>query len=140
MSGPILLVLRLALVLALYGFLVWALLILWRDLKRQGEMLVYQQAPPIKLTRNGHSELEGLRFTTSSITIGRDPACDVLLADKTVSASHARLSYHHGQWWVEDLQSRNGTFLNNEVVSSELVITTDDRLRCGQVEFSIEIG
>jgi hypothetical protein len=140
MSGPILLVLRLALVIALYAFLAWALITLWRDLKRQGEMLVHQQAPPITLTRNGHRELEPLRFTTSIVTIGRDPTCDVLLEDKTVSASHAWLSYHHGQWWVEDLQSRNGTFLNNEVVSTQLVLTTDDRLRFGQVEFSIAIG
>jgi type II secretory pathway component PulL len=49
MSGPILLVLRIALVLVLYAFLAWALFTLWRDMKRQDEILAQQQAPAITL-------------------------------------------------------------------------------------------
>lgn len=140
MSGPILLVLRLALVIALYTFLGWALLTLWREITRQNELLAYQQAPAITLLRHTPGELNPLRFSSAAVTIGRDPACDLPLTDKTVSANHARLSYHHGQWWVEDLNSRNGTFLNHTPVSEQMVLTSGDELRCGQVIFSLTIG
>jgi pSer/pThr/pTyr-binding forkhead associated (FHA) protein len=63
----------------------------------------------------------------------------VCFGDDTVSARHARLSYHHNQWWVEDLQSRNGTYLNDERVSVPTVIVSGDELRYGQVATLIEI-
>lgn len=140
MSGPILLILRIALLLALYAFLAWALLTLWRDIKRQDEILAQQQAPPISLVPVPAQGLDSLHFSLSTISIGRDPFCDLPLDDKTVSASHAQLSYHHGHWWVEDLNSRNGTFLNDEPVSEQLVLTTGDELRCGQVAFTVSIN
>lgn len=140
MSGPILLVLRLMLVVALYAFLGWALLTLWRDIKRQGELLSSRQAPRLTLLRRVGADFETLRFISPDVSIGRDPASDLALEDKTVSAMHARLSFHHGQWWVEDLNSRNGTFLNEKPVSQPLVITAGDELRCGHVAFIVRIG
>ncbi|HZD55522.1 MAG TPA: FHA domain-containing protein [Anaerolineales bacterium] len=140
MSGTVLLLLRLLLVGALYTFLGWALLTLWRDLKRQGEVLSSRQAPALTLLRRAGADLETLHFTIPDVSIGRAPTSDLALEDNTVSAVHARLSFHHGQWWVEDLNSRNGTFLNDEPVSQPLVITSGDELRCGQVALTIGIG
>jgi len=48
------------------------------------------------------SEAPPYRYTVPDVLIGRDIACNCCLDDLTVSAQHARLSYHHGQWWVED--------------------------------------
>ena len=141
MSGQILLVLRIALALSLYAFLGWALLTLWRDLKRQSEMLAARQAPPISLLRPAiDGSFEPFRFVAAEILVGRDPVCDLCLDDKTVSAEHARLAYHHNQWWVEDLRSRNGTYLNQEVISSPIVVTTGDELRFGQVVLVVQVG
>lgn len=141
MSGPILLVLRAALALALYAFLGWTLFNLWRSLRRQAEAATVRQAPAITLT---NQDLEVLvpeyLFSVSEVTIGRDPACDCQLDDKTVSAAHARLSYHHGHWWVEDLDSRNGTYLNEARVAEPQVLTSGDELRCGQALFIIAFG
>jgi pSer/pThr/pTyr-binding forkhead associated (FHA) protein len=140
MSGPVFLILRLILVLSLYAFLGWALWTIWRDLKRQSQGLLTWQAPPITLLRQTEQAFVPLHFSASEILIGRDPLCDCCLDDKTVSADHARLSYHHNQWWIEDLQSRNGTFLNQEPVSTPVVVTSGDDLRVGQVSFIVEIG
>ena len=137
MSGQTLLLVRILLAAALYAFLGMALLILWRDLKRQAENVIAAQSPPITLLREGQTSFH---FTKPEITIGRDPACDATLEDKTVSNEHARFSFHHNQWWLEDLQSTNGTFLNEERVSAPTVITTSDLVRCGQVVLSIRIG
>jgi pSer/pThr/pTyr-binding forkhead associated (FHA) protein len=140
MSGVLLLVLRLALAVALYAFLGWALLLLWRELKRQGELMAVRQVPPITLRSQDEAGLPSYHFNIPQIAIGRDPLNDCCLDDSTVSASHARLSHHHGQWWIEDLGSTNGTFLNQESVSMPLVVAQGDQLRFGQVTLEVSIG
>jgi len=50
---------------------------------------------------------------SESFTIGRDPTCDVLIADSSVSRFHVRISPTNGQWHVEDLDSGNGSFLDS---------------------------
>jgi pSer/pThr/pTyr-binding forkhead associated (FHA) protein len=135
LSGPIFLVLRIASAVVLYAFLVYALWILWSDLRRQTASLASLQTPPLTLILQTGGEPVSYRFTIPEITIGRDPACDCCLDDHTVSAQHTRLSYHHNQWWVQDLHSRNGTFLNQQPVSEPLVIVSGDQIRCGQAVF-----
>lgn len=135
MSGPALLILRFLLAASLYAFLGWALITLWRDLKRQSEQVAFKQAPTLTLQTSGG--LSVFQFTKPEVIIGRDRAHDVSLDDKTVSTQHARLSYHHNQWWLEDLDSTNGTFLNHEPISSPIVIADGDQMRCGQVVFDI---
>jgi pSer/pThr/pTyr-binding forkhead associated (FHA) protein len=140
MSGPILLALRLAIIIALYAFLVTAFYILWMDIQRQSKRMALKLAPSLTLTQNADTDIRSYRFSSPEITIGRDPACDFCLEDKTISAKHARLAYHHGHWWAEDLHSTNGTFINQESLSEPLVITTGDQLRCGHVVLLVSIG
>jgi hypothetical protein len=140
MSGPFLLAIRILVALSLYAFLGWALLTIWRDLKRQNEAMAARQAPPITLQPLPAAVTPPQHFSAAEILIGRDPVCDYSLDDKTVSAEHARLAYHHNQWWVEDLGSRNGTYLNQEAVSSPVVVASGDELRCGQITMIVEIG
>jgi pSer/pThr/pTyr-binding forkhead associated (FHA) protein len=137
MSGTVLLVLRLALAVALYAFLGFALWILWQDLRRQSKAVASAQVPPLTLVLQTGDAGAAYRYTLPEVLVGRDPACQCCLDDKTISAQHARLSYHHRQWWVEDLRSRNGTFLNQAPVAEPLVIVSGDLLRCGQVIFQI---
>ena len=85
---------------------------LWRDIKHQSEFIAARQIPLMKLIRDIDEEKIVYEFNVPEIVIGRDQRCDLILEESTVSAEHARLSYHHGNWWVEDLQSRNGTLLN----------------------------
>lgn len=136
MSGTIILILRLLIIVALYAFLAWGLYLLWQDLRRQGQVLGTHSAPSLALAQDATV----YRFTRPEVIIGRDPVCDLHLPDRTISAQHTRLAHHHGQWWVEDLHSTNGTFLNGEPVSEPLVIASADELRCGQVVFQIQIG
>jgi FHA domain-containing protein/zinc ribbon protein len=64
-------------------------------------------------------------------TIGRSPDCPVFLDDVTVSRRHAVLVEREGRWFVEDLGSLNGTFVNRRrVESSEL--SDGDELQIGK--------
>ena len=140
MTGTLLLILRLALILALYGFLGWAFLTLWRDLKIQTKVLALRQPPPLWLWDATDGDTQPLQFAGQAVAIGRDPLCDMILDNGTVSAQHARLTFRQGQWWLEDLHSTNGTFLNEEAVLEPVVITSGDQMRCGQVQLRVKIG
>ena len=140
MIASLLLLLRLGLILALYGFLGWAFLTLWRDLKMQSKLLSLRQPPPLWLWVEMEGDSQPLQFGGQAIAIGRDPLCDMILDNSTVSAQHARLTYRQSQWWLEDLHSTNGTFLNQETVLEPVVITSGDELRCGQVILRVKIG
>ena len=71
--------------------------------------------------------------------IGRDTHCDLSVLDEALSSHHARITFHHGQWWLEDLNSRNGTFLNREKLNTPAVIITGDQFKCGNTLFDIRV-
>jgi len=64
---------------------------------------------------------------------------DLAIMDEALSAQHARISHHHGQWWLEDLNSTNGTFLNESKLSTPAVIITGDQFKCGNTLFVVHI-
>ena len=138
-SGSILVALRLALALALYVFLGWALFTLWRDLKHQAQDLTEQKPPRITLLSQAGTAAAPMVFESREVIIGRGPACDLILEDSTVSSHHARLFYRQGHWWLEDLHSTNGTLINGEPVTTPVVLTSGDQFQCGQATFSIAL-
>lgn len=140
MSGYVFLALRILLALSLYAFLGWGLWTLWQDLRRQDRLLSIPQTPPLLLTLMDGKSSGNYRFTSQEVLVGRDPACNLHLEDATISAQHARLAYHHGQWWVEDLKSTNGTYLNQEPVLTPTVLAAGDELRCGQLVMQVALG
>jgi pSer/pThr/pTyr-binding forkhead associated (FHA) protein len=79
------------------------------------------------------------RFSQPEVMIGRDPKCDLSMTDEALSAHHARLTHHHGQWWLEDLNSTNGTFLNHEILKTPAVVISGDKFKCGNTIFSIQV-
>ena len=140
MIGTMLLILRFVMALALYAFLAWAVYTLWWDMKRQTKLINARSVPEITLTVDLEGGTRSYEFSVSELVIGRDQTCDLLLDANTVSAEHARLSYHHRNWWVEDLRSRNGTLLNLELVTTPAILVSGDELQLGQVLLKITIN
>lgn len=140
MIATILLLIRLAISAVLYIFIGWAFYLLLQDLRAQARRYSSLQTPPLVLVVNGPQGEEIRQYAHSPITIGRDLGCDCTFEDSTVSTRHAILSFHHNQWWVEDLGSTNGTLLNGHPVSEAAVLTSNDLLRCGQVEMQVMIA
>jgi FHA domain-containing protein len=140
MSGPIVLGLRLLLTLALYAFLGWALWTIWQDLKRFALQASTGRIPAIRLeVRDRNRAPVSRTFSQPEITLGRDPACDIPLDEETVSARHARISFHHGQWWIEDMKSTNGTRLNKISLTTATVLTSGDEIKCGKVRMHVSL-
>ncbi len=69
----------------------------------------------------------------TSVTIGRDPrTCQLAILHSSVSQIHATLAREGDRWFVEDNGSRNGTFIDDERASKE-VVPRGARLRFGDV-------
>ncbi len=73
----------------------------------------------------------------SEYIIGRDPSCDRQIDNIKVSRKHCRLFLEGNSWFVEDLGSSNGTFLNGAKVLKSKIISSDI-LTVGGVPFSLE--
>jgi pSer/pThr/pTyr-binding forkhead associated (FHA) protein len=141
MSAPFVLALRVLLAMSLYAFLGWALYTFWYELRSQGTLLAARKIPGINLNVQIDDQAPTQRFfSQAEILLGRDSHCDLPLPNETVSVRHARLSHHHGQWWLEDLGSTNGTRLNNEKVSIPTVVINGDIVACGKVSIVINLG
>ncbi len=137
MSDIVVFVLRIVMAALLYGFLGWGIVTIWKDLRAQGQFLSNPNIPPLSIQKPGEESAQS--FAIPEVLIGRSANCDFSIANDTVSARHARLSYHHNQWWVEDLNSMNGTYLNDERLSVPTVIINGDELRCGKASLGIQI-
>jgi len=141
MSAPVVLGLRILMAVALYGFLGWAVFVLWKEINMQGMRLASRRAPTITLTTSREIEPKvDEHFSQSEIILGRDPGCDIQLADDTVSARHSQLAYHHGQWWIMDLTSKNGTLLNGLPVNTPTVLASGDEIKCGNASLLISFS
>jgi len=141
MIASVVLALRLILAIALYGFLGWALITLWQELKLQANRLSIQKQPGITIeTKLGQDKVSKSHFSQNEVMIGRDTNCELSVMDEALSAHHARIIFHHGQWWLEDLNSTNGTFLNHEKLIVPAVIITGDEFKCGNTFFNIRIN
>ena len=72
-------------------------------------------------------------------TLGRAAGCQITLDDTYTSQLHARVFTRDGQWFVEDLGSTNGTYLNTKRVSSALAVKRGDRIKIGATVMEAEI-
>lgn len=139
MLAVLILILRILLLLALLSFLGWAVYVLWRELKFHSESLAANKIPWISVFSDQEITDQKQIFTKPELRIGRDPSCEIRLSDETVSNQHARLFHRNNQWWIEDLLSTNGTFLNDERVETPTILINDDEIRVGKILLIVEI-
>jgi signal transduction histidine kinase len=84
---------------------------------------------------------EGKRFELASpvVGVGRDTANVVRLHDTEVSRRHAEFRLNQGVYWLLDLGSSNGTFVNNQPVR-EVALQSGDRIQFGQTSMVFDSG
>jgi len=72
-----------------------------------------------------------------SITVGRAATCDLVLSDTYVSNVHARIFAKDGAYWLEDLGSTNGTYMNRAKVAVPTAIGPGDEIRMGKATLEL---
>ena len=66
------------------------------------------------------------------VTVGRARSCDVFLPDQWLSRQHAEIRRRNGDYFVADLESKNGTLLNGERVGDERRLRHGDVISLGE--------
>jgi hypothetical protein len=82
---------------------------------------------------------EGASLALDAIaTIGRDVNNSIVVEDQFVSAEHAILTFRGRAWYVEDLGSTNGTFVNGSPVEGVVALGFGDVIQVGEVRLRLE--
>ena len=75
----------------------------------------------------------------NKINIGRNPDCDIILDNETVSRYHATIEKtYNGEYIIQDLSSRNGTFVNGQKIKSFTNVKINDKIFIGRHQISLE--
>ena len=95
---------------------------------------------PVLLAHSG--PLNGLNWNISdSLTVGRGLECDVIVNDRQVSRVHARIKRtKSNETLLEDLDSKNGTYLNGEIINKPMALKDGDEIKIALVQKFIYIS
>ena len=141
-SAILLLLLRILSALILLGFLATLAWLVYQDLRQASSRTVVgagTQGHLRVLTSDSTTAGVGTIFPLLPVTrIGRAEHNTIVLEDAFVSAEHALLTHREKQWWLEDLNSRNGTLLNDLALTESTVVSTGDIITIGSVQLKIE--
>jgi hypothetical protein len=131
-----------------YGLFALLFLFVWRSMRWAVRGLTVEQVPSGRRSRKRGDAVarptgptsvvvhppEGKARTVqlaASMTIGRAPECELLIDDTYASSQHARLFGKNGTWYLEDLGSTNGTFVNDQRLAAPAMVQQGDKIRIG---------
>lgn len=88
---------------------------------------------------DGSDKGKDFRIREGQNSIGSDPSCDIVVSHITISGKHASLRVQDGKFFLTDLDSTNGTYLNSVVerIARE-EIKDNDQFRLGEVTFKFK--
>jgi Inner membrane component of T3SS, cytoplasmic domain len=86
---------------------------------------------------NGTHKGEDFRLRVGKNVIGTAADCDIVLSDKKLSRKHATIRYEGGEFQIADLDSSNGTHVNDEKVQKHDLID-NDIIKLGDIEFEFK--
>lgn len=133
-------VVRILFLVLLYGFLFAVVRVLLRDLRTAsrgpaelGRLVVL--ASPLGEPQPGAS------YPLDAVTtLGRDVNNGIVLDDPFASAEHAVLTFRGRSWFIEDLSSTNGTYVNGSPVDGVGPLGFGDELQVGEIRFRLDRG
>lgn len=139
----VLLLLRLlsaVLLLAFLGVFAW---LIYQDVRLTRAVLALQQQQTgglrVVASAAGDPALDTVFPLRPVTSIGRARSSTILLDDGYVSNEHVLLTQRNGQWWLEELGSRNGTLLNGAPLVETAVVSAGDIITIGGTELKVEI-
>jgi pSer/pThr/pTyr-binding forkhead associated (FHA) protein len=150
---PISVALKFGFLAVLYLFLLWIARSALKDLRRTAspapDATGFHQAPRRApqasatdawlIVERGAGLAAGERFDLiGGLSIGRSAEADVRIDDRYASGLHARIFNRNGRAYLEDMNSTNGTMLNDATVSGEAELIDGDVVRIGDTEFRYE--
>jgi pSer/pThr/pTyr-binding forkhead associated (FHA) protein len=123
----------------LYLFLLQVVRALVRDLRAASQSAIAELGRLHVLASPAGDPPTGASFSLDAITsLGRDVNNSVVIDDPFASQEHAILTFRGRDWYVEDLGSTNGTYVNGNRVDGVAPLGFGDELQIGQVRLRLE--
>jgi FHA domain len=150
---PISVALKFGFLVVLYLFLLWIARSALKDLRRTvapaPDATGFHHAPAFApdvgradywlIAERGGGLEQGERFDLiGGLSIGRSRDADVQIDDRYASGIHARIFSRDARSYVEDMNSTNGTLLNDAELKGEAELLDGDIVRIGDTEFRFE--
>lgn len=139
----ILFILRVISALALLSFVGVLGWMIYRDMRLTSQLLENPEddrAGLILISSESKLYTQGTRFALRPVTgIGRGAGNTIVIADDFASGEHALVARRGSQWWLEDLNSSNGTLLNGAELGRPTVITAGDVITIGATELRLDL-
>ncbi len=86
--------------------------------------------PSLQILKSpGATQVSTVSLDGDRCVIGRDPKCGIVIPVTSVSREHAQIVRVQGAFLIKDLDSRNGTFVNNQAISAPTPLKNNDRIR-----------
>jgi pSer/pThr/pTyr-binding forkhead associated (FHA) protein len=92
----------------------------------------------IRLFQDGNQFYEN-NFKHHTIVIGREDDCDLVIQDKSISRKHLRLDVDIEKFYVTDMGSSNGTYVDNVKIEGRTRISSGSHIRAGKITIQVEI-
>ncbi|MDX2023224.1 MAG: GGDEF domain-containing protein [Deltaproteobacteria bacterium] len=83
----------------------------------------------LRLEGEGHGDL--VRIDEAQFVLGRDQQPTLPINHRGVSRRHAQIFWQRGEWFIEDLGSKNGTLLNHHLIGLPVKLSNDDLINLG---------
>ena len=132
-------VLRLTFVGLIYLFFILVARALWRDLRASVAGAGASLGRLIVTSTTDGGPPTGTNYPLDAVnSIGRDVNNSIVIDDTYVSADHALLTFRGRAWYVEDLGSTNGTFVNGGQVDGLSPLAFGDEIQIGQVRLRLD--
>lgn len=123
----------------LYLFLFGVVRVLLRDLRSAAREPVTALGRLIVVASEVEEPPIGATFPLDAVaTLGRDVNNTIVVDDQFASTEHAVLSFRGRAWYLEDLESTNGTYLNGSPIDGLAAVAFGDELQVGRVRFRLE--
>lgn len=90
-----------------------------------------QLSAPYLLLMDGERQGELVRIDRDDFILGREAQPTLPLAHRAISRLHAKIYRDNGQWFLQDLASKNGTLLNHQTISEPTKLRDDDLINLG---------
>jgi hypothetical protein len=88
---------------------------------------------PILIAQKG--PLLGQRWSIKSeMRVGREPECEIVVPDRQVSRVHAKFTYHKNGVILEDMGSKNGTYINGTLIDDAIILEEGDIIQIALVQ------
>ena len=133
-------VVRLLFLLVIYGFLFAVVRVLLRDLRAASRGPAELGRLVVLASPRGEPQPGGSYPLDAVTSLGRDVNNGIVLDDPFASNDHAVLTFRGRNWYVEDLGSTNGTFVNGVPVEGVGPLGFGDELQVGEVRFRLDRG